>query len=71
MKTTIKAPDGDVIVEPMPGTDGTVQLTIRTRAGSDFATIDLTQDRAGALIFGMEQAAEAARIAQERQALAA
>lgn len=70
MKTTVKADDGAVIVEPMGGSDNTVQLTIRTRFG-DFATIDLTQDQAGALLFGLEQAAEASQIAKDRDAACA
>lgn len=70
MKTTIKTADnGRVIVEPLPGS--AVQLTIDLRNASrfgysDFATVELTPDQIGALLFGIEQAAEAAQVAQDR-----
>lgn len=63
MKTTIKADCGAVIAEPLG--EGRVQLTMRTRFG-DFATLELTQDQVGALLFVLEQAAEAAGIAHDR-----
>ena len=68
MKTTVRTNDrGRVIAEPLP--EGRIQLTINLGAGfGDFATVELDQAQAGALIFGLEQAAEAAGIAQDRKA---
>lgn len=71
MKTTVRTEDrGRVVAEPLP--DGQIKLTINLCNGlGDFATVALDQAQAGALIFGLEQAAEAARIAQERASLTA
>lgn len=66
MKTTITIEHefgaGRVTVEPVEG--GQVQLTIDNGCGA-WSTVELTQDQAGALIFGLEKAAEAGGVAQE------
>ena len=66
MKTTVKIAHefgaGRVTVEPLKG--GDVQLTIDNGCGQ-WSTVELTQDQAGALIFGIERAAEAAQIAHQ------
>lgn len=61
MKTTIKTAHGKVTAEPL--LDGAVQLTVDQ--GMDYATVELTPDQIGALIFGIERAAEAAQIAHQ------
>lgn len=64
MKTTIKTIDGGrIVAEPLP--ENRVQLTID--AGGMFATVELTQDQAGALMFGLEVAAEVAESITQRE----
>jgi len=66
MKTTIKGPASTaVVVQPGPAGTVAVDMTV-FRVG--VAGMCLTQDQIGALIFGLEQAAEAAQIAQDRAA---
>jgi hypothetical protein len=68
MKTTITIAHefgaGRVIVETFPTRGGDVQLTVDDGCGL-WSTVQLNQDQAGALIFGLEQAAEAAGVAKE------
>lgn len=67
MKTTVKiCSDLAVIVKPH-GTDGCISLGIKSVEYSGEIIMQL--DKAGALIFGLEQAAEAAQIAQDRAKL--
>ncbi len=62
MKTTIAISTSErVIVEPKNG-----GVTLYT--GHHNQPIVLTPDQAGALIFGLEQATEAAQIAREKEA---
>lgn len=64
MKTTIKiGASARVEVEPV-GKTGNVALTVVAPAliGSKSDLVIMTPDQAGALIFGLEQALEAARI---------
>jgi hypothetical protein len=67
MKTTVCTEGGGrAIADPV---GGKVMLTIHAAGlmwGEGLACVELTQDQAGALIFALERAAEAARIAQER-----
>lgn len=68
MKTTVcTMRGGRAIAEPTQG--GRVKLTLIAAGlewGEGLAEVELTPDQAGALLFGLESAAEAARIAQER-----
>ena len=48
---------------------GTVEINIFNREGQHMAGASLTQDEVGALLFGIEQAAEAAGIAADREAV--
>lgn len=70
MKTTVTInPRRRVSVEPTHCGGVRLQLLERssiTGAWLEMDWQDLTQDQAGALIFGLERAAEAARIAQDR-----
>lgn len=67
MKTTIKTGiTSSVIVEPKG--EG-VKLTLRGISDT-VAVLQLTQDQVGALLFGIEQAAEAAQIAAADRAKA-
>lgn len=66
MKTTIKGAASTAIVV-QPGPSGTVAIDVTVfRVG--VVGLCLTPDQVGALLFGLESAAEAARIAQERAA---
>lgn len=66
MKTTIKgAASTAIVVQPGPAGTVAVDLTV-FRVG--VAGLCLTQDQIGALLFGLESAAEASRIAMERAA---
>lgn len=74
MKTTVKGWPNGSRVEVLPyesGGIGYVSLMVIIDQGEDksdhMAGLILTQDQAGALIFGLERAAEAARIAAERE----
>lgn len=71
MKTTIKAHMKDIEVRPNP-VAGFVDLTLwGEKDPSGFrpsSGVSLSQDQAGALIFALEQAAEAAQMAQSRVA---
>lgn len=75
MKTTVKAHMADVVVAPNRGVDGYVDLFIYGEKDSagfvPCKSVSLSPDQIGALIFGLEQAAEAAHIAQERASAAA
>jgi hypothetical protein len=63
MKTTIAiSTHGRVIVEPRKGGGVTLYTGVNNQP------IVLTPDQAGALIFGLEQATEAAQISQQREA---
>lgn len=72
MRTTVKL-SAEQAITVEPGEDGGVILSIVTLGGqyTSREVIGLTADRAGALLFGIEQAGEAARIAQERASLTA
>jgi hypothetical protein len=62
MKTTIKLAGGRaLVVQPAPGKGVRVDVTLAGVAGDV-----LTPDQTGALLFGLEQAAEAAGIAADR-----
>ncbi|CDN87502.1 hypothetical protein [Hydrogenophaga intermedia] len=64
MKTTIKLTAGRaLVVQPAPGKGVRVDVTL---AGVVVAGDVLTPDQTGALLFGLEQAAEAAGIAADR-----
>lgn len=66
MKTTIKgAASTAIVVQPGPAGTVAIDLTV-FRVG--VAGLCLTQDQIGALLFGLEAAAEASRIAMERAA---
>lgn len=68
MKTTIKgAASTAIVVQPGPAGTVAVDLTV-FRVG--VAGLCLTQDQIGALLFGLESAAEASRIAMDRAASA-
>ena len=62
MKTTVRTTSGRIMAEPLD--DGRVQVTID--AYGLWAVVELDQDQVGALLFGIEQAAEAAQIAADR-----
>ena len=64
MKTTVKiCTDLALIVEPSP----THGVSIRVKSPDVMGcTVFMQLDQVGALIFGLEQAAEAAQIAQQR-----
>lgn len=70
MRTTIKAHMADVVVAPNRGVAGYVDLFIYGEKDSTgfvpSKSVSLSPDQVGALLFGLEQAAEAAGIAQER-----
>jgi hypothetical protein len=69
MKTTVKiCTDLALIVEPSP--TGGVSLRIKSPDVMG-CTVFMQQDHAGALIFALEQAAEAAQIAHQRATAAA
>ncbi len=66
MKTTIKCGAGRAIVV-QPGPSGTVQFDV-TVFGVGLGGEALTEDQAGALIFGIEQALESGQTAAQRMA---
>ncbi len=68
MNTTVRTNTKRIQVLPDPIT-GAVEINIFTREGQHMAGASLTQDEVGALLFGIEQAAEAAGIAADREAL--
>lgn len=68
MKTTIKlTTDREMVIQPSKFTPGHVSVIFENRASAigQFG-VTLTPDQLGALIFALEQAAEAAEIAQDR-----
>lgn len=68
MKTTVKVTAAQsIVVEPCKV--GGVFLNVNS--GGEVFPLLLTQDQCGALLFAIEQAAEAARIANERDTRAA
>jgi hypothetical protein len=74
MKTTVKiSRDQAFVIEPSTG--GGVRLGIVTRSEDGLYKSgefhQLTADQAGAIIFGIEIAAEAVRVAAEREQLTA
>ncbi len=72
MKTTIKAHMKDVEVRPNAGVSGYVDLALWGEKDQwgvrSYSGVSLSPDQVGALLFGLEQAAEAADIAKERVA---
>lgn len=66
MQTTITTDEGTVKVEPHQWGEG-VQITVQTVFG-DFATMDLSPEQLGALVFALEKAEEQRRIAKDREA---
>lgn len=69
MKSTIKLTQNkSLIVQPCKGGGVTIDLACRFEFMEGPTAFHLTPDQAGALIFALEQAAEAAQIAQERAA---
>lgn len=65
MKTTVKLDNlKDVVIEPQ---GSGVRLTIRM-SRIPMGDLTLTPDQVGAVLFGMEQAAEAAQIQQQARA---
>ncbi|WP_295375605.1 hypothetical protein [uncultured Pseudacidovorax sp.] len=65
MKTTVKLDNlKDVVIEPQ---GSGVRLTIRM-SRIPLGDLTLTADQVGAVLFGMEQAAEAAQIEQQARA---
>ncbi len=73
MKTTIKTGSRRIIVEPSYSVDGNVLVTaFPDPSFRDDETLGiimaLNQDQIGALIFALEQAAEAAQMADRRVA---
>lgn len=65
MRTTVKLDNlKDVVIEPQ---GSGVRLTIRM-SRIPMGDLTLTPDQVGAVLFGMEQAAEAAQIQQARAA---
>lgn len=70
MKSTIKTGSRQIIVEPSRTSPGSLLIQFfPVPVWQDSGTaVTLTQDQAGALIFALEQAAEAAQMAQSRVA---
>lgn len=66
MKTTVRTPTLRISIEP--NKVGDVNLNIHTSGGVLVVGAVLTQDEAGAIMFGLEQAAMAAEVAQDRMA---
>lgn len=68
MKTTIKTGTRQIVVEPSKTRRGSLMILVLPDPVSAFfgMAVILTQDQAGALIFALEQAAEAAQMAQKR-----
>lgn len=71
MKTTIKTRSRQIIVQPSPAVPGNVLLMVFASEFDPPSAITLTQDQAGALIFALEQAAEAAKVAEDNRLVAA
>lgn len=69
MKSTIKLSATEALVI-QPGPKGTVQFDV-TVFGMGVLCRTLTPDQCGALLFGLESAAEASRMAVERDQLRA
>lgn len=68
MKTTIKTVARQIVVQPDILRAGSVSVTVLPNPLDALGMcITLTQDQIGALLFALEQAAEAARINQERR----
>lgn len=65
MNTTVRTATKRIQVLPDPA--GKVELNIFNRSGEFMAGASLTPDEVGALLFGIECAAEAAGIAQDRE----
>lgn len=70
MKTTIKTGTRQIIVQPSKTARGSIGVIVEPSALDAVlgVCITLTQDQAGALIFALEQAAEAAQMADRRVA---
>ncbi len=73
MKTTIKTGSREIIVEPSKTSRGSLMVQVLPGLHAvDFnasgIAVTLSQDQAGALIFALEQAAEAAQMADRRVA---
>lgn len=67
MKTTIKTGTRTITVQPSKLNPGSVCIELVPNPLNDIGmSATLTQDQIGALIFGLEQAAEAAEISQQR-----
>lgn len=67
MKSTIKTGTRAITVQPSKLTPGSVCIELVPNPLNDLGmSATLTQDQIGALIFGLEQAAEAAEISQHR-----
>lgn len=66
MKTTIKTRSRQIIVQPAALEAGSVAITVAPNPMDALGMcITLTQDQIGALLFALEQAAEAAGIAAD------
>ena len=73
MKTTIKTGSRQIVVEPSKTSRGSLLIQVMPGQHAVDLTaigmaVTLTQDQAGALIFALEQAAEAAQMADRRVA---
>lgn len=69
MKTTIKTGSRQIVVEPSKTSRGSLLIQVLPDPLIEIGmAITLTQDQAGALIFALEQAAEAAQMADRRVA---
>jgi hypothetical protein len=70
MKTTIKLnQDREIVIQPSKVTPGMVSVILENRASAIGQWgVTLTMDQVGALLFGLEQAALCAELAQERMA---
>lgn len=73
MKTTIKTGSRQIVVEPSKTSRGSLMIQVLPGIHAIDLTavgmaVTLTQDQAGALIFALEQAAEAAQMADRRVA---
>lgn len=67
MITTVRTATKRIQVSPNP--TGYVDLSIYSREGQYLSGLTLSPDEVGALLFGIEQAADAAGIAKERVGL--
>lgn len=69
MKTTIKTGSRQIVVEPSKTSRGSLMIQVLPDPFLEIGmAVILTQDQAGALIFALEQAAEAAQMADPRVA---